>query len=270
MRKLRLAALFALCPLALLAGPQTLILRDGRTVSGTFVSGSGSSIVFRDDNGVRHQYSTGEIQSIDFTGNSAAYNPSRNAAGGGYANRAAMGQSTVAGARDLAAGTEITVRTNENIKSDVANSGQTYSAVIDRDVMDASGAVAIPRGSTAQLVIRDVSSGGATSSANLALDLQSVSVNGRNYLVSTEDVQRSGNSGLGANRRTATMVGGGAALGTLLGAIAGGGKGAAIGAVAGAATGGTAQVLTRGKTVNVPAETQLTFRLDQALRLVPR
>ena len=63
--------------------------------------------------------------------------------------------------------------------------------------------------------------------------------------------------GIGANRRTATMVGGGAALGTLLGAIAGGGKGAAIGAVAGAVAGGAAQVLTRGKEVNVPAETEL-------------
>jgi outer membrane lipoprotein SlyB len=92
-------------------------------------------------------------------------------------------------------------------------------------------------------------------------------VNGIRYLVTTQDVQRSSDSGLGANRRTATMVGGGAALGTLLGAIAGGGKGAAIGAVAGAAAGGTAQVLTRGKTVKVPAETELTFRLDQPLQL---
>jgi len=63
------------------------------------------------------------------------------------------------------------------------------------------------------------------------------------------------------------MVGGGAALGTLLGAIAGGGKGAAIGAVAGAGAGGTAQVLTKGKTVKVPAETILRFQLDRPLHL---
>ena len=56
-------------------------------------------------------------------------------------------------------------------------------------------------------------------------------------------------------------------LGTLVGAIAGGGKGAAIGAVAGAAAGGTAQVLTRGKEVKVPAETVLHFKLDQPLTL---
>jgi len=63
------------------------------------------------------------------------------------------------------------------------------------------------------------------------------------------------------------MVGGGALLGTLLGAIAGGGKGAAIGLLAGAAAGGTAQVLTKGREVRVPAETVLTFRLDQPLNL---
>ena len=63
------------------------------------------------------------------------------------------------------------------------------------------------------------------------------------------------------------MVGGGAALGTLIGAIAGHGKGAAIGAAAGAAAGAGAQVLTRGKTVKVPAESTLRFKLDKPLHL---
>ena len=51
------------------------------------------------------------------------------------------------------------------------------------------------------------------------------------------------------------------------GSVAGGGRGAAIGAIAGAATGAGVQVLTRGKEVRVPAETVLTFRLDQPLQL---
>ena len=132
-------------------------------------------------------------------------------------------------------------------------------------MIDSSGQLVIPRGSEAQMVIRDVSTGG---SHQLTLDLQSISVNGSTYYVSTEDLQRSGRrEGLGANRRTAEIVGGGAALGTLLGAIAGGGRGAAIGAIAGAATGAGVQVLTRGKEVRVPAETVLTFRLDQPLQL---
>jgi outer membrane lipoprotein SlyB len=86
-------------------------------------------------------------------------------------------------------------------------------------------------------------------------------------MVSTEDLSRSNSQGIGKNKRTAEMVGGGAALGTLLGAIAGGGKGAAIGAIAGAAAGGGVQVLTKGHEIRVPAETVLNFRLDQPLHL---
>jgi hypothetical protein len=63
------------------------------------------------------------------------------------------------------------------------------------------------------------------------------------------------------------MVGGAAAIGTLIGAIAGGGDGAAIGAAVGAAGGAAAQVLTRGDQVRIPAESVLTFRLDQGWRL---
>jgi hypothetical protein len=101
----------------------------------------------------------------------------------------------------------------------------------------------------------------------MELTLRSVTVKGRNYPITTAGVEQRGDEGLGKNRRTAEMVGGGALLGTLIGAVAGGGKGAAVGAAVGAAGGATAQVLTRGKEVRVPAETVLTFRLDQPLRL---
>ena len=169
--------------------------------------------------------------------------------------------------RVVPAGTEVSVRTNETIESLTATEGRTYSATVARDIVDNNGTVLIPRGSDAQLVIRNVSQGGTVSGPELTLDVQSVTVGGRRYLVSTQDVQQGSQEGIGKNRRTAEMVGGGAALGTLLGAIAGGGKGAVIGAIAGAAAGGAVQVLTKGKQISVPSETLLTFRLDQAVRL---
>ena len=73
--------------------------------------------------------------------------------------------------------------------------------------------------------------------------------------------------GLGRNRRTAEVVGGGAALGTVIGAAAGGGKGAALGGLAGAAAGALAQVLTAGKEVKIPAESVLKFKLDEPVQL---
>jgi hypothetical protein len=165
------------------------------------------------------------------------------------------------------AGTAISVRTNEAVDSRNASEGQTFSAAVVDDVKGSSGEILIPKNSDAQLVIRKVATGGTTGSPELTLDLNSVNVNGRSYIVSTADFSKKSNSGIGKNKRTAEMVGGGAVLGTLLGAIAGGGKGAVIGAVAGAAAGGTAQVLTKGKEVKVPAETVLKFQLDQPVTL---
>lgn len=284
MQRLAVVAILTGGALSLFAGDQTLILRDGRSVSGSMVSGNSRYVIFRDDNGVRRRFDVNQIQSLDFNTNSGyynqsgAYNGTNNGAynngaynngqyGNNYPYRANRGARAAGAAYTLPAGTEVSVRTNQEINSETATTGQRFGAEISQDVIGPDGQVIIPRGSPAALVIREVRGGGITGSPTLALDLQSVSVNGRNYLVSTEDVNQSGRSGLGANRRTAEMVGGGAALGTLLGAIAGGGKGAAIGALAGAALGGTAQVLTRGKTVQVPAETQLTFRLDQPIYL---
>jgi outer membrane lipoprotein SlyB len=95
--------------------------------------------------------------------------------------------------------------------------------------------------------------------------LRSVSVNGTTYLVVSEEVKRTG--GLGRNEQTAKTVGSGAALGTLIGAVAGGGKGAVLGGLVGAAAGAAVQVMTQGKEVRVPAETVLRFELDEPIQL---
>ena len=168
----------------------------------------------------------------------------------------------------VAAGTEITVRTNDSIETKDANDGRIYSAVVDRDVLDQSGQVAIPRGSSAEMIVRNTSD-----NDDLTLDLESVNVNGRRYVVSTTDesvtAENSGKEGVGKNKRTAKYVGGGALIGSVIGAIAGGGKGAAIGAATGAGAGAVGQTVTKGKSVKVPLESLLTFRLDRSLRLGP-
>jgi outer membrane lipoprotein SlyB len=101
------------------------------------------------------------------------------------------------------------------------------------------------------------------------LDLYSIDVHGEEYRVDSSTISESNKRGLGANRRTAEVTGGGAGLGALLGAVFGGGKGAGIGALAGAGGGALTQLFTRGKQISVPAETSLTFRLEQTLVLHP-
>ncbi len=162
----------------------------------------------------------------------------------------------------LAPGTTIMVRTNERIDTRKLD-GRVFSAVVQTDVLDAGGNVAIPRGSEAELLVR------SATNRELTLDLDSVIVNGERYAVSADTEVLSGGqkAGIGSNQRTAKFVGGGALLGTLLGAIAGGGQGAAIGAAAGAGAGAGTQLLTRGSAIRVPVESILTFQLDQTMQI---
>ena len=169
---------------------------------------------------------------------------------------------------EIPSGTELAIRTNEEINTKAGDStGRTYSAEITREVQSSDGRVLIPKGSPATLAVVNATEGGTTGTDSLELALRSVTINGNTYNVSSGTVEQRGKEGLGGNQRTATMVGGGAALGTLIGAVTGGVKGAVIGAVAGAGAGAAAQVLTRGKEVKVPAESVLTFRLGNSINL---
>jgi hypothetical protein len=63
------------------------------------------------------------------------------------------------------------------------------------------------------------------------------------------------------------MAGGGAGAGALIGGLAGGGKGAAIGALAGGGAGTAGAAFTGNKDIVLPAESALTFKLEQPLEL---
>jgi hypothetical protein len=246
-----------LCGAAVAA--DTLTLKDGTAHTGTVISITSRTVTFKEA-GTLHHYPRSSVESLQFGGSPAASSAK------GVASTPVLGKNARKEV-SLPVGTEIAVLTNENIDSSTASEGQTFPADVAENVMNSAGQVVIPKGSAAELVVRKVAAGGVTSTPEVALDLQSVKVGDRRYMVNTQDVSQKAEGGLGANKRTAEMVGGGAALGTLIGAVAGHGKGAAIGAAAGAAAGAGAQILTRGKTVKVPAETTLRFKLDQPLQL---
>jgi len=252
MKRLVIATAMSLCvvSLAAISSADTLIMRDGTRVPGTVVGIAARTITFRHADGVSRRYTTSQVEALEFLSAERA-NP-----------RAVKRHRLVA-----PAGTELVVRTVEAIDSRNANADQTFSAIVEQQVKDESGGVIIPERSSAQLMIRQMSSGGKTGSPEMVLDVQSITVDGRRYMVSTTDVTQKSDTGIGKNKRTAEAVGGGAALGTIIGTIAGGGKGAAIGVLVGAAGGAAAQVLTKGHDVRVPAETVLKFRLDKPVTL---
>ncbi|HXN50992.1 MAG TPA: hypothetical protein VN943_03570 [Candidatus Acidoferrum sp.] len=238
----------------------TLVLQNGTRISGVLVRRTSGTITFKNSRGVVHRYKASDVQNVELTSRfRTTNNTSRNYGASNNDHQPEL----------LPAGTQLVVLTNEAIDSKTAASNQLFSAQVDQDVIDSSNELIVPKGSPAQLIIRTVSSGGVTGGSEITLDIQSITVNGRRYNVTTTDLQQKGRSGLGANKRTAEMVGGGAVIGTIVGAIVGHGKGAAIGAAVGAAGGAGAQVLTKGKQVIIPAETVLKFNLDQAVTLAP-
>jgi hypothetical protein len=275
------------------AWADTVILRDGASYSGQCTA-MGGQIGFTDGQGIEYKFPAGDVQSLTFsrtqdvvtlrsgkvyTGqyNGSDYIAFRDGQGIDYNfpvrdvetivfNQVSTPASTGV-ARVIPRGTEIVVRSDENIDSQNSTTGQLFAATVNEDVPDSAGGIAIPAGTRAKLVVRNITGGGAVHSAELALDLFSVDIGGKEYRVDSSDVDLNSGRGVGKNKRTLEYGGGGAGFGALMGAIFGGGKGAGIGAAAGAGAGLLTQIFTRGKKVEVPAETTMRFRLDRTLVL---
>jgi outer membrane lipoprotein SlyB len=258
-------------------GPHaTVLMRDGTQLAGTVTSTSPSDVTLKGDDNAMHTLAMRDVKSIEY--DDAAAPPAEAAQAGARPARRELShenhrhpeESAIRSKTfELPVGTEVSVRSEETIDSARATEGQTYAAEVTNDVRDAAGDVVIPQGANAQIMIRSAAKGGRfRGSSDLVLDLASVSVDGRLYQLSTADIVKRGNVGMGTNKRTAEYTGGGAAVGAIIGAIAGHGKGAALGAASGAGAGAITQIATKGGSIKVPAETVLTFRLDRPLRVV--
>lgn len=166
---------------------------------------------------------------------------------------------------EVPANTNLVIKLIDNVDSDRDRIGQTYRAAVDEPVRDPNGNILIPRGAdVVAKLVNEQASGRFTGSASLTLDIAQIRVNGRMVDITSSEVTQSSASRTG---RTVKTVGGGVALGAILGAVIGGGKGAAIGATTGGALGAGAQVLTKGQHVKIPSETRLSFLLQQPLRV---
>lgn len=162
------------------------------------------------------------------------------------------------------AGTTILVRMLDTVDSSKNPPGSRFTATLETNLV-VNGAVLVPKGNTVYGRLAEAKQAGrATGSSELQLELTDIVVHGTAYPLLTSDYQVKGSS---SGKRSARRLLGGAGLGAAIGAIAGNaGMGAAIGATAGA-VGSVAQ---KGKSVNVPSETLLEFRLQQPASLPGR
>lgn len=259
------------------ARPDTLELKNGSVIKGTYAGGSETQISFRVGSSVQ-QYAIVDIASLKFDSRNSgtakeapgfAKRETAPASGISKQNEPAEPSretpvATSAESTTVPSGTRLFVRMIDSVDSDKNQVGDRFMASLEEPLYVADSMVAAKGTSVYGRLEQVNESGQLTGKAQMRLRLTSIVVNGRTIPLSTGDYSVSGES-RGAS--TAKKVGGGAAIGALSGAIAGGGKGAAIGAGVGAGAGTAVQVVTKGEQVHVPSETLLEFALDQPLNL---
>jgi hypothetical protein len=158
-------------------------------------------------------------------------------------------------------GTSITVSLGSAIGSKVSQAGQTFSGSVAKEVL-VGGIVGIPKGATVSGTVTDAKPlGKFAGGAELGVRLDTITLRGVDLPVQAAAKTFSAK---GKGKRTAVIAGGGAALGGIIGALAGGGKGAAIGLAAGGGAGAGGAAFTGNKDIVLPAESALTFVLSQS------
>jgi hypothetical protein len=166
----------------------------------------------------------------------------------------------------LPRGTRLQVRLNQTIDVKHAESGDRFSGVLAEPVVEGN-TVAVPSGSTAGgEVLVAHKRGHFKGQSVLALTLTRLDVNGATYRIDTSNLSRTKK---GKGKRSAAFIGGGAGMGMLIGGIATGGVGLLVGGLAGGGAGALGAAFTGNKDLSIPAESVVTFRLQDALTLSP-
>jgi hypothetical protein len=157
-------------------------------------------------------------------------------------------------AATIPAGTHVTVRLGSTLSSGTAHAGESWRGTLAKDVVVQGKTLARAGEEVTGKITNAKSSGRLHAPGQLTLRL--TAINGQH--VSSSAYYRKGKSHTKSN---ATKIGGGAAAGAVIGAIAGGGKGAAIGTVAGAGAGTGVAAATGKQEAVIPAESVMTFTI---------
>jgi len=166
-------------------------------------------------------------------------------------------------AQTIPAGTPVTVRIGSEINSGSAKVGNTFDGTLAKNVVVGGKTIAKAGTPVRGKVTLAKSSGRLHAPGQLSIRLTAVQVNGKMVSVTSSPYHIEGKSHTKSN---ATKIGGGAAAGAVIGAIAGGGKGAAIGTLAGAGAGTGVAAATGKQEAVIPAEHAVAFTIGSVAK----
>jgi hypothetical protein len=287
-----------ICGLAGIASGDVLELRDGTIVQGQFVGGSPLNIRFR-VGGQEQVFATKDVLNIGFSdptdtsntpaapqsappppsevaaapappppattpapspSQAAPTDPAPSTATTTPKSPPAQPVTPTTQAITIPAGTSVFVRMIDGVDSSTNKIGDSFHASLESPIVVGNTVVAPGSADVYGKLTQAKAAGNISGAAQLTLELTGIRINGNIVPVDSTDYEVAGK---GRGTQSAERIGGGAVLGTIIGAIAGGGKGAAIGGVVGAGAGTTVQVVTKGDQVRIPSETLLEFKLQQ-------
>lgn len=259
--RLNCGLVIALCLGSNLAWADTLELKNGSLIKGKFIDGTESEISFQVGSTVQ-KYNVADVVSLKFDSDGTAGDHPKQATvllpdapqPGEHENKKVPAYVTIP------AGTLIYVRTIDAIDSTQEQMGDQFQASLEEPLrVEGIEIVSMDAGVYGRLA-ESKESGTFTGRSQLRLELTAFVINGQTVPIVTGDYELTGKS-RGAS--TAKRAVGGAAVGSIIGALADGGEGAAIGASVGAAAGAGSETVTKGDQVKVPSETLIAFTLLQ-------
>jgi hypothetical protein len=154
------------------------------------------------------------------------------------------------------------VRLNQTIDVKHAQPGERFTGTL-ADPVVVGNTVAVPAGSSATGEILVAHRRGMFKGKSvMALTLTRLEVTGTQYRIDTATLSESKK---GKGRRSAALIGGGAGMGMLIGGVATGG----VGLLAGGGAGALGAAFTGNRDLSIPAESVVSFRLQNELTLTP-
>lgn len=225
----------------------TLVLKDGKVLQGTFKSGTADALQF-EVNGKVETVMLSDITTLTFSPREVKTVDTAPQVAPAVAATAAV---NVSGPVTVPAGSKLMLKTKETISTASHKQGSKFTAVLESDLA-VNGVVVVPKGTQVYGTVLEARGGRAIGGSRLLATFTDLSINNQLVPIVTDDVGAETAPG-----GTAKAVGAGA----LIGAAAGdAGAGAAVG-------GAVALLAARGNHLQVPAETLVEVSLKQPLTI---
>ena len=232
-----------LLTVAVLTQADTLELKSGKVLDGSFISREGDTINF-ETGGIAMSFNAADVKAISM----AESAKSESAA----AQTASANQS---GSAEMPAGSVMTIRLNETLDTGKHATGHKFTAVMEGALVH-NGVTIVPQGSRIYGVISEAKKAGRIAgNAKMMLTLTDININGQIIPVTTSAIDA-------YTQATAKSSGGKVVRGAAIGGLVNGSSGAKNGAKVGVA----GALLTDGNQVVIPTGTLLDFKLAHSLK----